>query len=572
MTAYGVINSGLDPSSPTVMTPAAIAKPVCSSGANGLVSVRVLVRVFIGIVVAAAVASTTGCSTAPKNTDRVASTAIVDDGSTVLQRVAAASLPSVRSKADGAYGDETSGFQLISAGEEAFATLYTLITRAERSLDLQYYIVRDDPYARTLLRAAREAAGRGVRVRLLIDDFYTTGLDDRIAWYAAHPNIEVRVFNPFFGGRRLFATRLLASITDIDRINRRMHNKLFVADNAFAVTGGRNVGAEYYQHSDRTNFLDLDMLAAGPIVKDLSDTFDRYWNSGLAYPIDDFSKADATLDTVDRRALTDPADPVVAATGEARELGMRLARKIDSGRLPLDLSPAELIADRPSKIRRTRPKLGPDGLISGETIASDVLSIVRGAKSDVVIVSPYFVPGERGTEALRTLVRAGVHVRVLTNSLAATDAAIVHIGYSRYRKALIEAGVDIWELRPDPGEDGVKLSALGSSKASLHAKALVVDRGTLFVGSFNVDQRSSFENTEMGLEIDSAALCEQVLGVLSDRGPQSAYRVTLARDGSLQWTTTTDGVVQVFHDEPGASTALKLTLRLLAPFAPEQTL
>ena len=503
-----------------------------------------------------------GCASLPKNVDRKPSVALQDTAGTPLGLVAAASVQV----------DDESGFQLVSRGEEAFGTLYTLITHAQKSLDLQYYIVADDPYARTLLRAARQAAERGVRVRLLIDDFYTTGKDERIAWYSAHPNIEVRVFNPFAGGRGRFATRVAASITDLGRINRRMHNKLFVADNVLAVTGGRNVGAEYYQHSDRTNFLDLDVLVAGPIVKDLSDTFDRYWNSRFAYPIETFApKIAADTATIDQKALSDPNDPVLKATVEAKQLGETFARKLDSGRLAMQVAPAELVADQPSKVRRTRPQVGRDGLVAGATIATDVLSIANAAQTELIIISPYFVPGERGLKALQALRSRGVRVRVLTNSLAATDAAIVHIGYSKYRRPLLEAGVEIWELRPEPGEEKASLGAFGSSKASLHAKALIVDRRTLFVGSFNVDQRSSLENTEMGLEIDSEPLAMQVIGILRDRGAQGVYRVTLDH-GDLRWTTENDGVEQVFDDEPGAGTWLKLSLKLLAPFAPEQML
>ena len=525
-------------------------------------------RIRVALCMTAVLLLATGCSTLPPNVGRVESTAMQDTANTPLGRVASASVPSTDPK-DTTSGD--SGYQLIAAGEEAFGTLYTLITRARSSLDLQYYIVADDPYARTLLRAAREAAGRGVRVRLLIDDFYTTGKDDRIAWYSAHDNIEVRVFNPFAGGRGLFATRVAASLTDIDRINRRMHNKLFVVDNALAVTGGRNVGAEYYQHSDRANFLDLDLLVAGPMVKELSDTFDRYWNSALAYPIETLAKP-GPEPTVDERALADPNDPVRKATAEAQQLGAAFARALDAGKLAMIVAPAELIADRPSKIQRTRPKIGDNGLVAGATIATDVLSIATAAQSELIIISPYFVPGERGVQALKALRQRGVRVRVLTNSLAATDAAVVHIGYSKYRRTLLEAGVEISELRPEVGAEKARLGTLGSSKASLHAKALVVDRKTVFIGSFNLDQRSSLENTEMGLEIENDALPQQILGILRDRGPDGVYRVTLDADGGLRWTTRTDGIEQVFTDEPGAGTLLKLSLKLLAPFAPEQLL
>ena len=523
-------------------------------------------RALAGVLLA--ILLTGGCASLPTDVARVTSTALPDTGDTPLGRVAAASLPPAPASEK---ATQDSGFQLISAGEEAFGTLYTLISRAQATLDLQYYIVADDPYARTLLRAAREAAERGVRVRLLVDDFYTTGKDQRIAWYASHPNIEVRIFNPFAGGRTWFATRLVASLADIDRINRRMHNKLFVADNALAVTGGRNVGAEYYQHSDRANFLDLDVLVAGPVVKDLSDTFDRYWNSGFAYPIEAFAQL-GDAPTRDQLALVDPKDPVLQATIEAKQLGRSFAAKLDAGRLAMVVAPAELIADQPSKVQRTRPRIGDHGLVAGATIATDVLSIADAAQSELIIISPYFVPGERGLAMLKALRRRGVRVRVLTNSLAATDAAIVHIGYSKYRKPLLEAGVEISELRPEPGEEKARIGAFGSSKASLHAKALLVDRKTLFIGSFNVDQRSSLENTEMGLEIENDQLPLEVIGILRDRGEEGVYRVTLDADGRLRWTTRTAGVEQVYTDEPGASALLRLSLKLLAPFAPEQML
>ncbi len=510
------------------------------------------------------------CSTLPKDADKKPSTAFGDTSDTKVARAVAAARPP---SAD----PSSSGVQLVSRGEEAFGDLYALIGRAERSLDLQYYIIKDDPYAKALLRAAREAAERGVRVRILLDDFYTSGKDERIAWYAAHPNIEVRLFNPFAHGRAWFATRIVTSIVDIGRIDRRMHNKLFVVDNAIAVTGGRNVGAEYYMQSGEANFLDLDVMAGGPIVQDLSDAFDRYWNSAFAIPIEALTTVDGQgLETIDQRALSDPNDPVVAATAEARKLGAPLADQLDRGTLPLTWTPVELFDDEPSKIHHTAPRLGPGGLVSGATIASDVLSIIDGARQDVVIITPYFVPGERGVQEMRKLVDRGVHVRVLTNSLAATDAAIVHVGYSRYRQRLIAMGVEIYELRPEPGEPEAKLSTIGSgagsSKASLHAKVLIIDGKRLFVGSFNVDQRSALQNTEMGLAIDSPALAEQVLGVLRDRGPESRYRVTIDQNGHLAWTTREHGADQVFHDEPGASATLKWSLKLLAPFAPEQML
>jgi cardiolipin synthase C len=513
-----------------------------------------------------AAALVAGCATRPADIPKTPTYALADTDDTPLARAVAATRPA---------GVEASfsGVELVSRGEEAFGNLYTLIRHAQRSLDLQYYIIKDDPEARALLRAAREAAERGVRVRILLDDFYTSGKDERIAWYSAHPNIDVRLFNPFLHGRQWFATRLITSVTDFDRINRRMHNKMFVVDNAIAITGGRNVGDEYYAHSSQTNFLDLDVLVGGPVVHELSDTFDRYWNSPFAVPIEALAKVTAAdAPTPDQKALTDPNDPVKKATADAQELGAKLDGELNGGKLPLMWVDTDLIADKPSKIHRTAPEVGKAGLVSGQTIASDLLTLIAGAHEELIIISPYFVPGERGTAALRALRERGVRVRVLTNSLAATDAAAVHIGYSKYRKPLLEAGVEISELRPDRGQDTMRLSALGSSKASLHAKALVIDRKTIFIGSFNVDQRSALENTEMGLHMESPELCTEVIGVLRDRGPETRYVVTLDDHDRLVWTTKTDGVEQVFHDEPGAGTLLKWSLKLLGPFAPEQLL
>ncbi len=514
--------------------------------------------------------------------------AFTDTGQTRLGRVAAASAPiapadeaapGIARRPDTDRGllradsvSQRSGFRLIPSGEEAYATLYTLIVNAERTLDLQYYIVEDDPYARALLRAARAAAERGVRVRILVDDMYTAGKDGLIVWYAAHPNIQVRVFNAFGVGRPWLVARLIMSITDLSRINHRMHNKMFVADNAFAVTGGRNMGAQYYTHSDRTNFLDMDVLAVGPIVRDLSGVFDQYWNSRYAIPIEDVATKREQAGSVGERAQRDPQDAVRDATAEAGNRGRALQQQIDAGRVELTEAASVLIADRPSKVDRSAPRRGADGLPSGATIATDIVSIAKNADRELLIVSPYFVPGERGMAVLRDLMARGVKVHIITNSLAATDAAIVCIGYARYREPLLRLGAEIDELRPEPGRENQRLSAVGSSKASLHAKVLVVDRRTLFIGSFNVDQRSALANTEMGIEIASEPLADQVLARVRERGEASRYRVTLDPDGGLRWTTVDDGVEKVYRDEPQAGPMLKLLLKVLAPFAPEEML
>jgi len=463
---------------------------------------------------------------------------------------------------------ERSGLRPLINGAEAFDALAALIDRAERSLDLQYYLVRGDDSSCALLQRVRSAAvERGVRVRLLVDDLNTAGEEELLLALARVPGIEVRLYNPLPAGRFSTLTRVLASLTELPRVNRRMHNKMLVADNAVAVTGGRNLGDAYFLRSPSSNFVDLDVLAAGPVVRLLSTAFDRYWNDPLAYPVQALAGAPAA-------AASGPSslDAPVPDAVHGRLAGNAWTADLVAGRLPaLEWAPVRLLVDPPSKIGDAaaggNPAPGPE-----QTLADDLIGLVRTARSEVIVISPYFVPGPRGMAVVRELHAHGVALRVLTNSLASTDAPAVHIGYSRYRAALLENGVELHELRRQLGQPQAGLGDYGSSNASLHSKALVIDRRIAVIGSMNMDPRSARLNTELGLVIRSDDIAEQLAALYEDVSASSAWRVTLGADGEPSWETTQPEPRSHRGGEPDAAIWLQLALRLLAPFAPEEML
>ncbi|HLS55981.1 MAG TPA: phospholipase D family protein [Zeimonas sp.] len=503
----------------------------------------------------AAIACCAACASLPPPPDKPVTSALAQPGATALGAMSAAAAPNTR----------YSGFRLLESGEDAFAALAALADRAQRTLDLQYYLMHDDASTRTLLRRVHAAAERGVRVRVLLDDLNTSGADDALLCLTAHPNIELRLYNPFPAGRFSTLTRVLASITDIRRINQRMHSKMFVADNAMAVTGGRNLGDAYFVKSPSSNFVDLDVIAAGPVVRSLSASFDQFWNSDLAYPVHTLVKKEPVCaGPVSATALPTPAGPAtdppdVPATG--------LTEVFRDGRLQLSWVPAKVLADEPSKISPEGEPPDPE-----EVIADDVIGLTRAARREVILISPYFVPGERGAAMFRDLRARGVRVRVLTNSLAATDAPIVHVGYARYRAELLAEGVELHELRNRLGRPRSRLGSFGSSQASLHAKAMVVDRRILLVGSMNMDPRSELHNTELALVLRSQALSAQVVRLFEDVAASSSYRVEAMADGRLRWVGEAPDVPTVEGSEPDAGIALKLLLKLLSPLAPDELL
>jgi phosphatidylserine/phosphatidylglycerophosphate/cardiolipin synthase-like enzyme len=486
-----------------------------------------------------------GCVGLPKHVQKYPSEALLYPESTHLGRIVEHT----------SSGRNLSGIRLLISGDEALASLIALADRAERTLDIQYYLIHQDDSARLLLHHLRLAADRGVRVRVLVDDLNTAGEDRRFMHLGEHANVEVRVFNPFPGGRSAMWTRIIASVSEIPRINHRMHNKLFVADNALAITGGRNIGDQYFTRDRHSNFIDLDVVAAGSIVPQLSASFDAFWNSKYAYPI-------ASVAAPVRAEEVPKALEESAVAGDASWL----AHELDADDLQLTWVPATVLADRPGKI-------ASDVAADEElTIANDLKTLMRSAQREVIVISPYFVPGTEGVALMRDLVERGVHIRILTNSLASTDSPLVHNGYSRYRVDLIKLGVELSEVRPKLGQKRKRFHPFRSSNASLHAKALVIDQKTVFIGSMNMDARSARTNSELGLVIRSAEIARQVTSLLDDISADGSYKLDLEGNEQIVWSSGEPGSESIWHSDPETTRAQRILLKILAPFAPEELL
>lgn len=448
-----------------------------------------------------------------------------------------------------------SGVVPLDDGLDAFAARALLADAADSTLDIQYYIWRADLSGTLLAEALVRAADRGVRVRLLLDDHVTAGLDPMIAAMDAHPGIEVRLFNPY--RHRRF--RYLGYLTEFGRLNRRMHNKSFTADNQATIVGGRNVGDEYFGAGDAAGmiFADLDVLAAGPVVADVSRDFDLYWASESSYPAGLILPAATPEET---RRVAEEAR--ARTSGSQRDAYMEAVRsqglvaRLLAGSQAFDWSDVLLLSDDPAKGLGNAPP---------ESHLWPRLHEAMGRPQlELELISAYFVPGESGSDYLAELARSGVAVSVLTNSLAATDVAAVHAGYARRRDKLVAAGVALWEMKRDGamyGGSGRQLG--GSSSSSLHAKTVSVDRERVFVGSFNFDPRSADLNTELGLVIPSRALATGISEVLAREAPGLAYRVMADSAGHLTWHELREGETVVHTEEPGTGFWLRLGVGLL---------
>ncbi|EHP38415.1 phospholipase D/transphosphatidylase [Cupriavidus basilensis OR16] len=515
-----------------------------------------------------------GCASLPKEVPRQQSEALADPATTALGRLVAQSSPD----------PALSGFHVIASGEEAYGTLISLADHATRTLDLQYYLIEADESSREILLHVRAAAERGVRVRVLVDDLHSDdGKDRAFLRFAGHRNIEVRMFNPFPAGRFSKLTRVLSSATDVRRLNRRMHNKAFIADNALAMTGGRNIGDAYFLRAPEQNFVDLDVIAAGPAVRRLSAAFDRYWNNPLAVPVETLANPAQATDSAAATGASSsrPGPALVSTEAESKRIdaqGMTPPGKIDArasflgrqfaagGKLALEWASASVMVDAPSK---AAPDQAP---AAGETMSKELGRTLSGARQEVILISPYFIPGDRGVTWMADLVKRGVKVRVLTNSLAATDAPIVHVGYRRYRRDLLRAGVELHELKSRPGRPQKIIGDYTSSQATLHVKAAVADRTNLFVGSMNFDPRSASQNTETGLIIHSAKLAQQVAQLFAGVIDDNSYLLRLSEQGTVQWVDGRGDQAAVFDTEPDTSWQKRLWIDVLAPFTPEQLL
>ena len=618
--------------------------------------------------------SLAGCSGLPTNVNRPISSALETPGSTPLGQL-------VQSQKRAQKAQHPSGFLMITSAQSAFSSRLALVQAAQKTLDLQYYAIHADESSRRLLLGVVAAAERGVRVRLLLDDFHSTGRDAQVMRLAFVPNIEMRMFNPLAGARGSSIGRTLSLLSDFDRLQQRMHNKLFIADNAMGIMGGRNLGDAYFGTAQAGNFVDLDVLAAGPIVQDLSRSFDSYWNNDRSYPVqslvtrEELDRLRASLRSSDdakqgsnsgtpnaadsrsgKEANLPSQAPVVeasrpeqvpstadrTATDDYAPMDLTRARftwapaavLVDKpAKIPADLTTAESLpeqqparatplaitsgpgASKPDRVAGTNPpppanavihlrkatedqvsapsagSISPAHSVSAsldaetldaktDTVVDGLLQLMGQARRDLVIISPYFVPGPDMKQAFAAAKARGVRVRILTNSLASNDAPIAHAGYARHRPDLLAMGVELYEMRSDVvGQLRSSLSAgsagasgsTGDSRAMLHSKVLIMDGRLIAVGSMNLDIRSQRQNTEIALLIRSVSLSRRAVSQIETTMKESAWHVQQV-GGDLRWKAPEGSGLPDATTEPDASLPLRLMLQILGPLAPDHLL
>jgi putative cardiolipin synthase len=503
-----------------------------------------------------------GCGMLPQRADTPYEGALKASPDSMLAKIAESSIPS----------PELTGFRLMPIGVYALDTRVALAQRARYSLDVQYYQFNNDDTGRLMMRNLRDAAKRGVRVRLLVDDLYTTGGDPLFIGLAAFPNVEVRLFNPFCCGRESLLGKYTTSLVDFGRLNHRMHNKLFIADGAMVVAGGRNIGDEYFMRSMTDNFVDMDALMVGAVVPQLQAIFDRYWNSPQVYPVQQIIHTDLDREAVQGNFnhLVDEGEQMMSLTLPPVDiLGYGPVREdLDAGRLGLLWGKATAFADSPAKVTAMTAEAA-----RSMSVSMNVMDMVMKSQSEVVLSSPYFIPGPMGVQAFGELRKRNVKVTILTNSLASNDEPLVHTGYARYRVELLKDGVDLYELSPTRIHKAKRLMFPGMSLGRLHAKTAIIDRSTVFIGSMNLDPRSASKNTELGIIAESPQLAKEVARVIQISKLQSAYRLRFGPDGqSLQWLAMDDDGDVVLTEEPDVTPLMRFQNMLLAPFVPEEQL
>jgi len=483
----------------------------------------------------------TGCASLPENINRVESYAYNDTQNTVLGK----DLQDFRDQ-----GKHEDGFILLGNGLDAFVARAALAEVAERSLDVQYYLYHDDLVGGLFSGVLWQAAERGVRVRLLVDDMGMAGRDSGIIAFDNHPNIEVRIFNPFDRD----VGRNVQLVTGLGSVTRRMHNKSFTADNMVTIVGGRNIGNEYYDADPTLEFADLDVLAIGEVVKDVSSAFDNYWNSSLAYPA-----ATVIKQRLSQQEQEELEGNLLAFMEQQQTsnymtalLNSELSQQIRDDAVDYLWGDAVVVVDHPEKITSSRDA-------NELHLMTQLAPYFEGIKKELIIISPYFVPGDEGVEFFKTLTDKGVRVKILTNSLSSNDIGIVHAGYANYRKSLLQNGVELYEMNKKlthaqrKGKKGVG----SSSKASLHAKTFVMDRKKVFIGSLNLDPRSFYENSEIGLVLNSTEIAENMAKTFDEDITKHTFRLELKEDNDgdeyLLWHGYENGETVTFDVDPYTS-------------------
>lgn len=573
-----------------------------------------------------------GCAQLPHQVQRSPSSALAQPENTALGQL----LAQQRQQAATPYH---SAFVLLGGAEAAYTSRLALIQAAQKTLDIQYYAIHADASTARLLDEVARAAARGVRVRMLLDDFHSAGKDAQVMRMAFVPGVEMRMFNPVMGARSSPPLRALSTLTDFNRAQQRMHNKLFLADNMVGIAGGRNLGDAYFDGLDSDNFIDLDIMAGGAVVRQLSHSFDAYWNDHRAYPAESLlslAELDAMLSPAQQARLQRHARPPSPAD-EAQALTQQQLLMLP----PMDLrtmawiwAPGVVLADRPTKVAlpddnaapldeasspspsseetaedsehdsplvpalaaarsATRPvpnraltanqkALGRvlDPVDAQDSVVDGLLALVDKARSQLLIVSPYFVPGADMKAAFQRAVQRGVQVRILTNSLASNDAPLAHAGYARHRQELLDMGVQLYELRSvQPGSRSTLRSSAGQisgssgqSRAMLHTKLMVVDSQLTVVGSMNLDMRSQLQNTEIALLVASRKLSAEAARNIEDSLDESAWQVTLEGGKRLLWRAPSGSDWGDQTTEPDASLPLRMMIQLIGPLAPDHLL
>ena len=486
----------------------------------------------------------TGCSTLPKHTiESIPETTLqVDTTQTTLAQI----IQPLQEQ-----HPELTGYLVLFEPLEALSARLRLIDKAEKTLDLQYYIWDNDKVGALALHALIRAADRGVRVRLLIDDNNAKSTEGIFLALAQHPNIEVKLFNPY----RFRKYRALDMILDLKRINRRMHNKSFIADHQVALIGGRNMTNQYYNVSDNYQFSDVDVMLVGSAVKDISHSFDEYWNHEYAYKVQEVVKQsahrlsyDSLKQQLDEHYKRITVQNYLDLTSNSQAIDSLMSRNI-----PLDWVKAEVVKDSPDKIKSKAKKK--------EHLNFQLIQHLEQPEKNVDLISAYFVPEKKGAKMLTDLAKDGVKVRVLTNSFKANDVAVVHAFYGKYRQNLLEHGVQLYEFLPALDKNDLdrhtealakkaKVNLKGLSRSSLHAKLMALDEKQVFIGSFNFDPRSAYLNTEIGVLLNSPPLAQAVHTTMDENLSKYAYKLVLDANKKITWQRQTPQGPVIYTKEP----------------------
>lgn len=490
----------------------------------------------------------TGCTSLPQNNSKK-SYSIVAPSSAKLSKLASDKTP---------IDTQNSSFIFLNDGTDAFIARMALASKAETSIDAQYYIWKDDITGNLLINELIKSAERGVRVRLLVDDIDASYANDKaLALIASYPTVSVRVFNPF----SRYSSKYSQFFTRFGDVTRRMHNKSFVVDGQVSIIGGRNIGDEYFGANSHLAFSDLDVLSIGPIVSEVASVYDLYWNSPLAYPIELLHPEvfDAEYINEKQKSLSDFALAQQDSAFADKIQTSAFFKQLVEDSVSFLSGEVELMYDLPEKISSSRHK-------TELSLVKNLIPHMNNISEELIIISPYFVPEDKGIEFLLSLIEKGVQVKILTNSLASTDVSIVHAGYKSSRKKLLKGGVEIYEMKGDPRKMSKreKLS-FGSSRASLHTKTFIIDRNSLFVGSLNIDPRSIKENTEIGMLIH----CKDGAQILShnfDTGLKNiTYKLTWDKtEKAIKWSSYNNGTLKTYTHDPDTSWWLRRWVDLLS--------